>query len=633
MKAALYDVNALVEMGKQYNSETKIAHEVAILQESYTRFQSVKKLAKAVSSEMLDSLKPYEETLTLALTKAQKDNNTVYLERVPPFADLPAIQGAPLAKSVAPGALFDASTEQLFTGLIPESSTKALSKYTDMVDSLTRGLVDQLAGATDAARLALRQAELPDLLEALDGSSRAAIPDPVLHDMEELQSIGGAEHLNSLLSEIGDLRRHVEADLASCQSALEEEATADGEARRTYGDKWKVPQSATLAKHLWEKLQSYKTTMQQAADSDGKVIQKLRDNTPAFAALNPESAASHMPRLQAPLVPLGEDPALVVARLRRNMEALNALSNERAGLEEAISDQKQKENILPQLMSGAPVDALFDREIKKYDGLKADVARNVTRNDELLAALTRDAQAFRTVFEVASWRAACDASAAGMKSSLKLYREVLDHLSEGLRFYSSLQDAVKVHKQQCSDFAYTRALQRDDLKQDLDRQQREEREAKTTAHMQNLHVSSAQQPGPVYPPHPMHTPHVAAAPPGPQPPAFMTYGAPPPGGHAPPQQQYQPPQQQYPPAGYGAAAPQVQQPYHGSYAMPGVQQQPAYGDYQQQQQQQQTQQGYGGYPQPSAPNPYAYQQQQPYGGYGQQQQQPGQQQPPYPYGR
>jgi programmed cell death 6-interacting protein len=91
------------------------------LQEAYTRFQTVKKLAKTVSQEMLDSLKPYEETLTLALTKAQKDNNTVYLERVPPFADLPAIQGAPLARSVTPGSLFDASTEQLFTGLIPES--------------------------------------------------------------------------------------------------------------------------------------------------------------------------------------------------------------------------------------------------------------------------------------------------------------------------------------------------------------------------------------------------------------------------------------------------------------------------------------------------------------------------------
>lgn len=48
--------------------------------------QSAKSLAKAVSKEMADSLKGTEEVLTLALTKAQKDNNTVYLERVPPFA-------------------------------------------------------------------------------------------------------------------------------------------------------------------------------------------------------------------------------------------------------------------------------------------------------------------------------------------------------------------------------------------------------------------------------------------------------------------------------------------------------------------------------------------------------------------
>lgn len=44
-------------------------------------------------------------------------------------------------------------------------------------------------------------------------------------------------------------------------------------------------------------------------------------------------------------------------------------------------------------------------------------------------------------------------------------QEVEDHLAEGLRFYMSLQDAVKQHQQQCSDYAYTRALQRDDLTQ------------------------------------------------------------------------------------------------------------------------------------------------------------------------
>lgn len=48
-------------------------------------------------------------------------------------------------------------------------------------------------------------------------------------------------------------------------------------------------------------------------------------------------------------------------------------------------------------------------------------------------------QAFRAAFEVAAWRAACEAAAGGVRSSVRCYREVLDHLSEGLRFYMSLQ--------------------------------------------------------------------------------------------------------------------------------------------------------------------------------------------------
>jgi hypothetical protein len=35
--------------------------------------------------------------------------------------------------------------------------------------------------------------------------------------------------------------------------------------------------------------------------------------------------------VQAPLVSTGAEPAVVVASLRRNMEALNQLSNDRAG--------------------------------------------------------------------------------------------------------------------------------------------------------------------------------------------------------------------------------------------------------------------------------------------------------------
>lgn len=65
-------------------------------------------------------------------------------------------------------------------------------------------------------------------------------------------------YLLQILQEMGELRRHVDADLAACQQSLDEEASADAQARSTYGDEWRVPQSATLAKHLWEKLHSYR---------------------------------------------------------------------------------------------------------------------------------------------------------------------------------------------------------------------------------------------------------------------------------------------------------------------------------------------------------------------------------------
>jgi hypothetical protein len=120
MKASLLEVEALCQSGKQHQAEEKIALEVATLQEAHTRMQATKRLARAVSAEMADSLAPTEEALRSALAKAQRDNAAVYLERVPAFADVPPIQGALLVKASPPSGL-DASGEALFSGLVPDS--------------------------------------------------------------------------------------------------------------------------------------------------------------------------------------------------------------------------------------------------------------------------------------------------------------------------------------------------------------------------------------------------------------------------------------------------------------------------------------------------------------------------------
>ena len=89
----------------------------------------------------------------------------MYLQRVPVFADLPAITPAPLVRALPPGDL-DAAGEGLFAEVIPDGSARALSRYTDAVDGLIRQLNDSLAAASDDARLRLREWELPECLQA-----------------------------------------------------------------------------------------------------------------------------------------------------------------------------------------------------------------------------------------------------------------------------------------------------------------------------------------------------------------------------------------------------------------------------------------------------------------------------------
>ncbi len=72
------------------------------------------------------------------------------------------------------------------------------------------------------------------------------------------------------------------------------------------------------------------------------------------------------------MVSTGEvEPSTIVTRLRQALAAIGELSSERAGLEEALKVEKNRDNILPRIMaSSGNYDALFREEISKYDKLK-----------------------------------------------------------------------------------------------------------------------------------------------------------------------------------------------------------------------------------------------------------------------
>jgi hypothetical protein len=51
---------------------------------------------------MLDSVNRMQESIQVSLAKAEKDNNSIFLQRVPNFGDIPLTQGALLVKATPP---------------------------------------------------------------------------------------------------------------------------------------------------------------------------------------------------------------------------------------------------------------------------------------------------------------------------------------------------------------------------------------------------------------------------------------------------------------------------------------------------------------------------------------------------
>ncbi|KAL4858651.1 Vacuolar-sorting protein [Chlorella vulgaris] len=637
VKALLYDVEATVQNSASLRDADQfagVAKEIARLRASQVVLAQAKTEARNASKELQDNVVWKEQWIATRLQKAERDNNTVYLQRIPADVDLPPIVAASLVKPSPPTALKPTSEEQgsMFTSVVPDNSAKALSKYSDMVDTLIRTQMHKLNGASDDARIRLREWELPEALHALEAGTVAALPDGVRVELEAIQEGGGLQHLQEVQAQVKELRAACLDELDKIESDLQQEEREDNDLRQHYGQRWRRPPSAQLTKNMVDKLAGYRSNLMQAGESDKQLEMKLVSEAAAFAALDPEAAATQMPKMQAPMLSVENmEPATAVATLRQALEGLNTLSGQRAALEEALKERKNRDNVLPMLLGGggSSPDELFQSELKKYDDLVMEVDNNVSKSQQLLDVIAANQSIFKSSYGFPEWRRACEGAASGVKASIKMYKELRDNLGEGLRFYMGLQEAIGSLRQQAGDHCMTRRIQRDDVIDDLRKQAAEEAD-RTAAQMAALNLQKQQA---AAPPPPPPVPQAVggaggasygggyAASPGmsggyengPAPMAAASSGsygsAPPPPHHqqqqpgygppAPPHQQqaqagfysqpqYQPPQyqqQQYPPVqysqsygappqGYGPPPPPMQQAYSGgsqggySYAPP-----------------------------------------------------------------
>ncbi|XP_071735609.1 vacuolar-sorting protein BRO1-like [Rutidosis leptorrhynchoides] len=470
LKAALFYSEACYRYSLELHEKEEIAEEIARLKSGIGALTDARKSSpKGAAQQILDAISKLETNLNRNLERAMKENDRVYLMRVPAASSLQPLPAFAMVKPLNMSEVLDASKEKMFASLVPDSSAKALSRYTEMVDDVIRTQAEKLQQGSELARVSLKEMDLPDSILALEG--HAVLPTSLWEDVEAVQISGGPAGLEGELQQLRDLRRVNHELLVQTEELLQKEAAEDGQFRSQFGTRWTRPQSSTLTKNLQDRLNRFAANLKQAADSDGKIERSVRDNVPLMSILDRRPIESALPTLAKPIMSLDANEDAVVGTLKQSLRQLETLGAQRAGLEDMLKDMKRKDDILPKLMtSTGSYEDLFRKEITKYNHICEEISQNLQAQEQLLLHIQVQNREFAGTFNIEDYRAACEKCYKQIEAAVAKYREIKENINEGLKFYVTLQDAITSVKQQASDFVMTRSIQCREMIEDVQRQ-------------------------------------------------------------------------------------------------------------------------------------------------------------------
>lgn len=284
LKASLFFAEACYRYSLDLHEKEDIAEEIARLKSGISALSEVKRSTRGAPPQLLDAVTKLEASLNHSLERAMKENDRVYLQRVPPASSLAPLPAFPMVKPMPLDEILDASKEKMFLSLVPDSSTKALSRYTEMVDDVIRTQAEKLQQGSELARVRLKEMDLPDSLLALEGN--VTLPENLREDVEAVQISGGPSALEAELTQLQDLKRVNHELLVQTEELLQKEAQEDSQFRSQFGTRWTRPQSSTLTKNLMDRLNRFSANLKQAGESDARIERAVRDHSALMSILD-----------------------------------------------------------------------------------------------------------------------------------------------------------------------------------------------------------------------------------------------------------------------------------------------------------------------------------------------------------
>ncbi|KAM5507351.1 pH-response regulator protein palA/rim20 [Microsporum canis] len=489
----------------------KYGEEVARLRDSLICVNEALKERKWINKVVLNDLNGLKARVSEDLKRAEKDNDMIYLDHVPPKSELKLLDRANMVAAKAPIEVTNGLSmigdkaplgRALFAKLVPYAVHVAASIYADRRDRRVNETIGELESMTTKLRDLLQSLNLPGSLQALE--KPLGLPPALVSHAEEIRQQDGLNRILTSLDDTSKLKATDKSTFTEAVELLNAEKEEDQRARLKYGtDRWTRETSEKAAPNLYAQTAEIEGYLSSANTSDNFIQRKLNEHGRVLQVLagTNRDLEAFVPSSRRPV--LSSQVGREISRLRTALNEVSRLENRRKHLIEELRETSQADNISKEPRLSQPLNArnmltlasldsalleetgrlerefpmqkiqpsqfegLFEEHLRRYDSDRNMLSEEQKKQDELEAQLRDANKAFTTARKGDSSTKEREKALQDLEVGYLKYKEIISNIDTGRKFYNDLARIVGRFREDCKKFVNQRRLEASRMETDI----------------------------------------------------------------------------------------------------------------------------------------------------------------------
>ncbi|CDK28420.1 unnamed protein product [Kuraishia capsulata CBS 1993] len=440
---------------------------------------------KGVSPAVLDDLQSFLAVLSEDARKAERDNDLIYLEKVPELSSLPDIKRALIAKAGSIDIEDIEACEKdhhkygrpLFQNIIPFSVFRIAQSFKERqleyVEKELKNPVRQLSNEMSAY---LSSKGLPSAVEALERPH--TLPDSIRQHSESIKNDGGVPAIVKSLQLLDSQSNKCSSILERCQKKIDDEELEDTSFREREGSRrWTRSNTKEAASKLISRIQNGIDTKAKASEGDQVInheFTEIQDLLEIYGASNSENLLKE--RLP-PAVIAELDPAMksVVTSLSEKLKECRIIEENRDDFMESVDSKSDRWSIMAKMVSeyktlknqGNDKEitednfiGIYRRELSVFESDSLYVIKQREQQTDILKDVDKFFAKFSQLKEIGmdvpqNRRLVLQS----MEDSFKAYKVLTRNIEDGVQFYSKFIPTLMALLHDCEAYAEGRQIE------------------------------------------------------------------------------------------------------------------------------------------------------------------------------